>query len=93
MFEPFSTTDIFYTKANNCTTENNSTGCDTQTDDDQANCECKYKENVDKLNALKMDSGTSKQAYVDINDEHTAIIMSNIGLGIGIASMLYIMYK
>jgi hypothetical protein len=90
--EPFSTTDIFYTKATDCTI-NVSSGCETNNDDDQANCECKYRENVDKLNALKMDSGTSKQAYMDINIEHTAAIMSNIGLGIGIASMLYIMYK
>jgi hypothetical protein len=91
MYEPFSTTDIFYTKAINCA-DNVSSGCNNN-EDTQANCQCKYKENVDKLNTLKMDAGTSQQAYVDINDEHTAAIMSNIGLGIGIASMLYIMYK
>ena len=77
MVEPFSTTDIFYVNATNCDNINTS--------------ECKYKNNVDQMNELKVSADTAKQQYKDITEEQSALIMSNIGLGVGIFAMLWIM--
>ena len=76
MVEPFSTTDIFYVNCN---------------PGDSASDECKYKQNVDKLNVLKDNVDTSNQQYQDVIESQSALIMSNIGLGIGIFAMLWIM--
>ncbi len=76
MVEPFSTTDIFYV---NCKSG------------DSDSDECKYKYNVDKLNVLKDNVDTSNQQYQDVIESQSALIMSNIGLGIGIIAMLWIM--
>lgn len=44
---------------------------------------CLYKKNADALN-------TAKQQYQDMTESQSAIIMSNIGLGIGIISMVWL---
>lgn len=77
MVEPFSTTDVFYVNCNN----NNNNNLN----------ECKYKQNVDELNTLKVNADTSNQQYQDIIESQSALIMSNIGLGLGIFAMLWIM--
>ena len=94
MAEPFSTTDVYYVNAANCDTATNvSSGCFTQNDADKANCECKYKENVDKLNAISSSSGLTKSQYGDLNKEHTLLLFNNISLGVGIAGMMWMIYS
>jgi hypothetical protein len=94
MAEPFSTTDVYYVNAANCDTATNvSSGCFTQNDADKANCECKYKENVDRLNAISSSSGLTKSQYGDLNKEHTLLLFNNISLGVGIAGMMWMMYS
>jgi len=94
MAEPFSTNDVYYTNAKECDTAGNvSTGCFTQKVDDIANCECKYKENVDKLNTISSSSGLTKSQYGDLNKEHTLLLFNNISLGVGIAGMMWMMYS
>jgi hypothetical protein len=75
MVEPFSTTDVFYVNA----------------DCNNNNAECKYKNNVDTLNALKVTTDTATQQYKDLSEDQSATILSNIGLGIGIFAMIWIM--
>lgn len=75
MVEPFSVNDIFYT---NC----NSNDC---TDAEQ-----QYKDGVDKLIKMEGIAGTSKEQHKDLTTEQSAIMMSNIGLGVGILAMLWI---
>ncbi len=77
MVEPFSTTDVFYVNAKDC--------------DNLNNAECKYKNNVDTLNALKVTTDTATQQYKDLSEDQSATILSNIGLGIGIFAMIWIM--
>jgi hypothetical protein len=79
MAEPFSTTDVYYVNATNCS-ENTSN-------------ECKYKENVDKLNALSSSYGLTKSQNGDLNKEHSLLLFNNISLGIGIAGMMWMMYS
>ena len=94
MAEPFSTNDVYYTNAANCEDPLKvSTGCFTQKVDDIANCECKYKENVDKLNTISSSSGLTKTQYGDLNKEHTLLLFNNISLGVGIAGMMWMMYS
>ena len=79
MTEPFSTTDVYYTNCNYGDITNFS--------------ECKYKDNVDKLNALTASSGLTKSQYGDLNKEHTLLLFNNISLGIGIVGMMWMMYS
>ncbi len=91
MTEPFSTNDVYYTKATDCDTiTNTSNGC-IGTTSDTANCECKYKENVDKLNNVISSNGLTKSQNGDMNTEQSLLIMNSISLGIGIVSMMWIM--
>ena len=93
MSEPFSTNDVYYTKAD-CSIEiNKSNGCNTQDIVDKTNCECKYKENVDKLTVLKSSSGLTKEQNRDLNEGQSALIMNTISLGIGILGMMWIIYS
>ena len=94
MAEPFSTTDVYYVNADQCDTAGNvSSGCFQQKVGDTANCECKYKENVDKLNAITSSSGLTKSQYGDLNKEHTLLLFNNISLGVGIVGMMWMMYS
>ena len=52
MAQPFSTTDVYYTKAD-CTNYPSS-NCSNQDIFDVSNCECKYKENVNKIIAMQV---------------------------------------
>jgi hypothetical protein len=79
MTEPFSTTDVYYVNAKNCS--------ENTTD------ECKYKENVDRLNELSASHGLTKSQNGDLNKEHSLLLFNNISLGIGIAGMIWIMYS
>ena len=90
MAEPFSTTDVYYVNATSC---NDSGACYFQDERDKDNCECKYKENVDKLNALTASSGLTKSHNNDLNKEHTLLLFNNISLGVGIVGMMWIMYS
>jgi hypothetical protein len=81
MAEPFSTTDVYYVNATKCDNPGNASG------------ECKYKENVDKLNALTASSGLTKSHNNDLNKEHTLLLFNNISLGVGIVGMMWIMYS
>jgi hypothetical protein len=45
-----------------------------------------YKKNADALN-------TTKQQYQDMTESQSAIIMSNIGLGIGVLSMVWMISR
>jgi len=93
MAEPFSTTDVYYVNATDCTEIlNTSNGCYFQNNDDISNCQCKYKENVDKLNELSASTGLTQTQNGDLNKEHVLLIFNNISLGIGIAGMMWIMY-
>ena len=58
------------------------TGCETTPTSDK----CKYKKNADELN-------TAKQQYQDMTESQSAIIMSNIGLGVGILSMVWMISR
>ena len=95
MAEPFSTTDVYYVNATNCiqNSGNESISCLVQDSNDKPNCECKYKENVDKLNLLSTSSGLTKSQYNDLNKENTLLLFNNISLGIGIVGMMWIMYS
>ena len=95
MTEPFSTTDVYYVNATNCTYNlNTSIGCNNNKDcTDKENCECKYKENVDKLNKLTASQGLTQTQNGDLNKEHSLLILNNISLGIGIAGMMLMMYS
>ncbi len=77
MAEPFSVNDVFYISCKDSTTVE----------------ECKYKDNVDALNTYTREHDTSTKLYSDFTEEQSAMIMSNIGLGIGILAMLYTMNK
>lgn len=79
MAEPFSTTDVYYVNATNCSGNTSN--------------ECKYKENVDKLNALSSSYGLTKSQNGDLNKEHSLLLFNNISLGIGIAGMMWMMYS
>lgn len=93
MAEPFSTNDIYYINAQNCSGINTSNGCYTQDTGDKTNCECKYKENVDKLTVLKSMRGLTKKHNDDLNEGQSALIINNISLGIGILGMMWIIYS
>ena len=94
MAEPFSTTDVYYVNATDCDNPGNvSSGCSDQDTGDKNNCECKYKENVDKLNMLTTSSGLTKSQYDDLNKEHTLLLFNNISLGVGIVGMMWMMYS
>jgi hypothetical protein len=94
MTEPFSTNDVYYVNANQCNSASNvSYGCFQQDVVDVENCQCKYKENVDKLNEISSSSGLTKSQYGDLNKEHTLLLFNNISLGVGIAGMMWMMYS
>jgi len=94
MAEPFSTTDIYYINAKECSSvTNTSSGCYTQDTADKTNCECKYKENVDKLTVLNSMHGLTKEQNNDLNEGQSALIINNISLGIGILGMMGIIYS
>lgn len=94
MAEPFSTTDVYYVNATECDNPGNSSGaCFFQDERDKDNCECKYKENVNKLTALTASSGLTKSQNNDLNKEHTLLLFNNISLGVGIVGMMWIMYS
>ena len=90
MTEPFSANDVYYTNAS-CNT-NPSIGCLNLTDgSDKANCECKYKENVDKL--ISIPGGLTKGQNSDLNESHTLLLLNNISLAIGIVGMMWMIYS
>ncbi len=91
MAEPFSTTDVYYTKAD-CINYPSS-NCNNQDIFDISNCECKYKENVKKLNTVSASNGLTKSQNGDLNKEHSLLLFNNISLGVGIAGMMWIMYS
>jgi hypothetical protein len=91
MAEPFSTTDIYYVNAD-CNSYN-SNDCFSQTNLDISNCQCKYKENVDKLNQVNSSSGLTKEQYGDLNKEHVLLVFNNVSLGIGIVGMMWMIYS
>ena len=91
MAEPFSTTDVYYTKAD-CINDQSS-NCSNQDIFDISNCQCKYKENVKKLNTLSASQGLTISQNGDLNKEHSLLVFNNISLGIGIAGMMWIMYS
>ena len=93
MAEPFSTNDIYYINAQECSGTNTSNGCFNQDTLDTSNCECKYKENVDKLTVLKSVRGLTKKQNDDLNEGKSALIINNISLGIGILGMMGIIYS
>ena len=94
MAEPFSTTDVYYVNATDCNELlNTSNGCYSQDILDVSNCQCKYKENVDKLNELSASYGLTKSQKGDLNKEHSLSLFKNISLGIGIAGMMWMMYS
>jgi hypothetical protein len=94
MAEPFSTTDVYYVNAADCNDPGNvSSSCYYEDTSDKINCECKYKENVDKLNVLTTSSGLTKSQYSDLNKEHTLLLFNNISLGVGIVGMMWMMYS
>jgi hypothetical protein len=75
MVEPFSVNDVYYTNCND-------------------NCsfeEQQYKNNVDELIKMQGIAGTSIKQRQDMTEEQSAMMMSNIGLGVGILGMLWIM--
>jgi hypothetical protein len=92
MTEPFSTNDIYYTSASSCDTYT-STGCNNEDGTDTGNCECKYKENVDKLNKINASSGLTKEQYDDSVKSRNRTIMNTVSLGIGIVGMMWMMYS
>jgi len=92
MAEPFSTTDVYYVNATDCELLNKSNGCYSQDTSDVSNCQCKYKENVDKLNSLSASYGLTKSQKSDLNKEHSLSLFKNISLGIGIVGMMWMMY-
>ena len=90
MTEPFSANDVYYMNAS-CNT-NPSIGCLNLTDgSDKANCECKYKENVDKL--ISIPGGLTKGQNSDLNESHTLLLLNNISLAIGIVGMMWMIYS
>ena len=91
MAQPFSTTDVYYTKAN-CI-KYPSINCNNQDIFDISNCECKYKQNVKKLNTLSASNRLTKSQKGDLNKEHSLLVFNNISLGVGIAGMMWIMYS
>jgi hypothetical protein len=93
MAEPFSTNDVYYRNATSCDTTNSSYECIFQDTTDQSKCECKYKENVDKLKQIGSSSGLSKEQHGDLTKERTLLIFNNISLGIGIVGMMWIIYS
>ncbi len=76
MAEPFSVNDVYYTNCNNNT-------CSSE--------EQQYKNNVDELIKMQNAADTSIKQRQDITEEQSALMMSNIGLGVGILAMLWIM--
>ena len=92
MTEPFSTNDVYYVNASACNT-NLSIGCNNEDTSDKANCECKYKENVDKLNTLNASTGLTKEQYDDSTKSRNRTILHSISLGVGIAGMMWMMYS
>ncbi len=93
MAEPFSTTDVYYVNATDCNNVlSQSSGCYSQNTLDVSNCQCKYKENVDKLNVLTASYGLTKSQNGDLNKEHSLLALKNISLGVGIAGMMLMMY-
>jgi hypothetical protein len=76
MVEPFSVNDIYYTNCN---------------DNDCSPEEQQYKNNVDELIKMQGIAGTSIKQRQDMTEEQSAMMMSNIGLGVGILAMLWIM--
>ncbi len=75
MVEQFSVNDVYYTNCNN--------NC---SDEEQ-----QYKNNVDELIKMQGIAGTSIKQRQDMTEEQSAMMMSNIGLGVGILAMLWIM--
>ncbi len=76
MAEPFSVNDVYYT---NC----NDNICSSE--------EQQYKNNVDELIKMQNAADTSIKQRQDITEEQSALMMSNIGLGVGILAMLWVM--
>jgi hypothetical protein len=76
MAEPFSVNDVYYT---NC----NDNACSSE--------EQQYKNNVDELIKMQNAADTSIKQRQDITEEQSALMMSNIGLGVGILAMLWVM--
>ena len=76
MVEPFSVNDVYYTNCN---------------DNRCTSDERKYKNNVDELIKMQGIAGTSIKQRQDMTEEQSAMMMSNIGLGVGILAMLWIM--
>lgn len=76
MAEPFSVNDVYYTSCN---------------DDSCSPEEQQYKNNVDELIKMQNAADTSIKQHQDITEEQSALMMSNIGLGVGILAMLWVM--
>jgi hypothetical protein len=100
MAEPFSANDVYYVNAqqnimgdsNFCSATKPSSFCYDQDVSDISNCECKYKENVDKLNTISSTNGLTKEQNTDLNRGQALLVLNNISLGIGIFGMMWIIY-
>ena len=81
--EPFSTTDLYYVNA----------GTDATLDLQLNRNEKLYKENVDKLIALKGSYGLTQKQNTDLNTGQNSLILNNVTLGIGIFAMIWMMSR
>jgi len=81
--EPFSTTDVYYVNAGKGATQ----GLQLEKD------EKLYKENVDKLIALKGSYGLTQKQNTDLNTGQNSLILNNVTLGIGIFAMIWMMSR
>ena len=85
VFSTFSKTDTDYIAAaspQDCTPDK------TCSSDNIADCQCEYKNKVDKLVKLKSTYGYSQKNLEDSNEIYSSVSMDNINLGIGILIML-----
>lgn len=84
VFSSFSKADADYIAASKSSTCTLTKVC---TDDD-ADCQCEYKNKVDELVNLKSTYGYSQKNLEDSNEIYSSVSMDSINLGIGILIML-----
>ncbi len=85
VFSAFSKTDADYTDA---ATSGSCTPDKTCSSNNVADCQCEYKNKVDKLVKLKSTYGYSQKNLEDSNEIYSSVSLENVNLGIGILIML-----
>ena len=91
VFTQFSTSDPDYIAAD-CNNNPSSECTDSSNQEQDPNCKCLFKENVDKLALLKDSKDRSSKGLKDGNEINSAKAMDSINLGIGISIMLASIY-